>query len=315
MPASHPLADLLNNKGNSVTMLQYPSDLGSAKKGHWINFYISTPEKSTVSKLKVENPVTATSSSPLLNSANTVAALQAPETSLGSEDFMYKYTVTPGTVKLDSTVSLYMPDTFNIGQHSNYTSTDLTKLFGAAGMLGTASGAFYDMFKGNDVAAKEALKNLGLESVANATNGEQLAGFALKSQGNAVNPQMELLFDRIDFRTFQFDFLFTPKSAAEAAVVKDIIKTFKYHAAPDIDYNSTGRYFIVPSVFEIEVFFQNGPNSWVNKFAVSALETIVVDYSPQGWVTHQDGSPVQTRMTLQFKEMDIMTKTKINQGY
>ena len=42
----------------------------------------------------------------------------------------------------------------------------------------------------------------------------------------------------------------------------------------------------------------------------------MVDYAPEvGWVSFEDGMPVKTRLTLQFKETEIMTRDKIEQGY
>jgi hypothetical protein len=45
------------------------------------------------------------------------------------------------------------------------------------------------------------------------------------------------------------------------------------------------------------------------------LSNVNVDYAPNGWAAYNDGFPIQTRLTLQFKEMDIVTKQKlIDQG-
>jgi hypothetical protein len=43
-----------------------------------------------------------------------------------------------------------------------------------------------------------------------------------------------------------------------------------------------------------------------------ALTNMNVDYAPNGWASFGDGFPVQTRLTLQFKETDIVTKQTIN---
>ena len=42
------------------------------------------------------------------------------------------------------------------------------------------------------------------------------------------------------------------------------------------------------------------------------LTNVNVDYAPNGWAAYDDGYPVQTRLTLQFKEMDLVTKDKVN---
>lgn len=310
---SGPLSSLYGSD-QEIQSLHFPSDLGDDRRSHWINFYISSPEKATAQK----TTVTLAPSSGLTvdNSANAVFTNGA--TVANVTDSFYQYTVTPGKTKLESVISLYMPDTFNTSQVLKYEALSLTELFGNAGLLGGAANSLWDNFSnGSNSGFKEAIKTVSMSSAELALKqigGESLVNVGLKAAGKSLNPQMELLFKAINFREFQFNFTFTPKNADEAATVENIIKTFKYHSAPSID-DSSGRYFVVPSVFEIEVFFNGQPNKAVNKITVAALESVLVDYAPSGWYTHEDGRPVQTNLTLRFKEMDIMTKEKINQGY
>ena len=42
------------------------------------------------------------------------------------------------------------------------------------------------------------------------------------------------------------------------------------------------------------------------------LTNIQVDYAPNGWSAYNDGYPVETRLTLTFKETDIVTKSDID---
>ena len=54
----------------------------------------------------------------------------------------------------------------------------------------------------------------------------------LKSQGLAINPKQQLLFDGINLRTYQMAFTFTPYSKQEADAVTNIINTFKKWSRP-----------------------------------------------------------------------------------
>ena len=47
----------------------------------------------------------------------------------------------------------------------------------------------------------------------------------------------------------------------------------------------------------------------------SVIESIDINYSPNGWSTHNDGSPVQTVVTLQFKETELIDRDKVVRGY
>ena len=231
----------------------------------------------------------------------------------------WDYTVTPGTVKLKTVIDLYMPDTVSLAQHSFYVAESLSEASGVLGQLAAGVQGIGDLIMSESGSGGwDAIKNMGIEgAIGHATGNDTLVRAGLKAAGSAINPQMEVFFKDIDFRTFQFDFLFTPKNAQEAENVKAIIQAIKFHAAPELDINNSagGRYYIVPSVFEIQAYKDGKPNENINKYGICACETVSVDYAPQGWVTHDDGMPVQTRLTLQFKEMEIMTKEKISQGY
>ena len=77
----------------------------------------------------------------------------------------------------------------------------------------------------------------------------------------------------------------------------------------------TAIFFVVPSTFYIDYLFNGQPNENINKIGECVLETVTVDYATNGWVTFEDGSPVQTRLTLQFKEIEIVDKLKIEEGF
>mgnify|MGYP006290532141 CR=1 FL=1 len=42
---------------------------------------------------------------------------------------------------------------------------------------------------------------------------------------------------------------------------------------------------------------------------------MTVDYGPNGWVSYDDGYPLQITLTLGFKETDIVTKDNINPSF
>ncbi len=323
---SGPLAPLSTNQYD-IGNLVYPSDLGSSRKGHWITFQISVPAKSYYSKSNVTPMVNQgigglRQSSTSIVGDNTIArvvngVVKAVSNIPEGSGPLWKWTVSPGATKLMDVISLYTPDTVSISQHAKYNAESLTDALGAFGYVGASTATVASALgigNGAGDSVGVAAKGLGMEAAGGFLGGSTGVGAGLKTIGQALNPQMEVLFKEIDFRTFQFDFLFTPKSEAEAATVREIIKKFKFHHAPEID-KETGRYYIVPSVFNIEYYFEGNTNDNLHKFALSALETVAIDYSPQGWVTHDDGMPVQTRMTLQFKEMEVMTKQRIEQGY
>lgn len=174
-----------------------------------------------------------------------------------------------------------------------------------------------------------------------------IAGNVLKQ---VPNPHLQLLYKGVNLREFQFEFIFTPTSQKEAQVVDEIIKTFTYYSSPALLGAQSHQYLEPPQIFNIKFaftggtglsgaitnFFKNiGTNILTNQVSAAlfgsnqnlgtantakifeiyhdcVLTNINVDYAPNGWAAFGDGHPVQTRMTLQFKEMDIVTKGDIS---
>ena len=79
---------------------------------------------------------------------------------------------------------------------------------------------------------------------------------------------------------------------------------------------SSGRFFIPPAEFDIKFFFNGSENENINKISTCVLTTIDVNYSAGGsWTTFQDGMPVEIGMILKFKELELMHKGRIQDGY
>jgi hypothetical protein len=301
-----PLGALFGNK-YKTDFLQYPSDLSSATKGHVVQFSINQidPIHYTQSKLdriyEERNPVT----DGIQKVADTVSSLVESGQNINLQLEKKK-------IKKVATISLYIPDTVNFTYASSYGSLSLAEVIkdvagGAAKAMENAKGTV----KGIDLTR---LNKYGrLLGAGTSFVGSDTSKLLLASQGLAINPSQQLLFDGIDFRTYQMAFTFTPHTRQEAETVKQIINLFKYHAAPQI--TSTGMFFIPPSTFNVDFLFNGKQNSNINKVAESVIESIDVNYAPNGWAAHDDGAPVQTTLTMSFKEIELIDKTKIKDGY
>lgn len=143
------------------------------------------------------------------------------------------------------------------------------------------------------------------------------AGEALsKASGVAANPKKEQLFKAVDYRTFSFTYQFFPRSPEEAANVRDIITEFKLHMHPEFK-DATGNFlYIYPSEFDI-VYYQNGKeNLNFPRHTSCVLTDMSVAYTPQGILTtFPDGMPTQINVSLTFKELALLTKESILNGY
>ena len=166
-----------------------------------------------------------------------------------------------------------------------------------------------------DAAAKKAVSELA-EVALGAEGTTELIN---KAFGQADNPYMEVLFDAMQLRTFTYNFNFAPRNEQEADEVQRIIQLFRFHMAPELR-PGVNRYLGLPSQFDIHYMFLSkdgiaSENNYYNKIATCVLQNCAVNYTPTGVKSFEDGGPTTTTMTLTFKETELLTKDKINQGF
>jgi hypothetical protein len=137
-----------------------------------------------------------------------------------------------------------------------------------------------------------------------------LGDYILHKQGRAVNPNKELTFNGIAYRSFQMEFELIPLNAKEAANIKEFIEFFQTQAMPDFaDGGST--YFSYPSTWDISF----GNATWLPKILPAYLVDYSINYGGAGkMVSHRDSS-VQTNINLTFTESQLHTRSKVLEGY
>ena len=118
-------------------------------------------------------------------------------------------------------------------------------------------------------------------------------------------------------------------AAAIAAYKDNIVNTFRYHMAPSFaEETNISRTFIVPSLFDIEYYYSGGQNNFLNKISTSVLESCNVTYGGErvqffrpsttvrGIGGGGDGAPpVETNIELQFRELEVITRERIAEGF
>lgn len=220
------------------------------------------------------------------------------------------------------TISLYMPDTLNFVYTQNYDTPSIGQTPIAAAL--SAGASVMDSMKGKNVSPKELGKALGknlspfiASLVANQTD----IGKVLFAAGTGVvqNPMLEILYSSPKFREFRFDFMFYPRSEKEAAEVQNIIERLRFHQAPEVVQNSGGFFLVPPSEFDIKFYYNGKENPNIPKISTCVMESMDVDYAPNGFSAYEvpgeraglgrTGMPVAIRMSLQFKETEIVTKS------
>lgn len=143
---------------------------------------------------------------------------------------------------------------------------------------------------------------------------EQGLGAAI---GNAMNPHATLVFDGVDLKIHNFDWVLAPKNSAEQSALQKIIEKIQYHIHPE--YRSV---LDKPTGFEpidrgllaypslLEVILVGVAENYIIKFnKYMMVNQFNVDYTSQGGlVFNRGGKPAVLRLSLNVTESQIRTK-------
>ena len=130
-----------------------------------------------------------------------------------------------------------------------------------------------------------------------------------RSTGSVLNPNMELLFNGVQLRSFNFDFDFVPRDENESKVIKNIIRTFKKsmnakNGSTGGD-SSSGLFIKSPDVFKLTYKTGRRNHKFLHKFKPMALINMAVNYTGAGtYATYDDTAPVHMQINLSFQELN-----------
>ena len=320
--------------GAGDPVLRYPQSVGVAQdQGHWIIFDIF---KQDPTKLQINRAIRAGKAA-LANQQKLAMAIdgytETAEKSLqkagkhvGPNSIAVK---NDATTKLFTSIGLYMPPSISVRYGAKYADQDIGRLAetvpSAIAAFQAQGGGFLDATMG---AAATGAAGYGIEKLLKIlpSGGKAVAEIYM---GAIIAPRMELMFEGINRRNFSFAFQFVPKNFTESNTVRQIVNKFKFHMASDYG-NPTGdavvggsylggsdgvRNMTIPDFFEIKYMYKNGPNPHLNLIKKCVLQSMDVTYGDDRYKSYADGAPQTTKMTLQFQELEIITKKYIGQGY
>lgn len=231
------------------------------------------------------------------------------------------------TVRLDTAIAMYMPPTATFTDNSNFVDTEI----GAAAKAGmdlyadVMAGRSLVETVGNQLEQLGPALSEGLTKTLLATVGA-IPGFAgmreayEMASGTIIADRMELAFKGLAKRVFQFNFKMMPKSEEEADEIRKIIYAFRLNSKPEFKGgNRAGRKLRVPNTFNIEYMYNNGRNNYLQRISTCVLENITVSYGGDRYRTftpnEKGAPPVETNLTLNFKEMELITKDRVFEGF
>ena len=180
----------------------------------------------------------------------------------------------------------------------------------------TPSGMGWDMSEGNISSILfEGIKSAGLTLGTKVAAAVDKGTGMLAAQGIAVNNHMSLVYKGPSkFRTHDFAFNFFPKAQQDADAIKDIIKDLQNGmlprmAGPAIKAGRTlsSPFFLAPRHWTIDFFRGDGElNEYLHTIKKSVITQMQINHDPNSTISlHEDGSPVQTSLTLSFQEIEL----------
>lgn len=309
-----PLKDTLSNFSPDWASNQeywFPNNIGQSFQGHWMRLNIYAPNTGQATPVfdanqaatNIINAFTSNGGSgvntSLVNQLSDVLKAVYNATNISNRQGLSR------TAKLQGSVILAMPQSNLVFRSDNkYDDISITALqYGLAASVASGLGSLLGLGKGvNTFGVFNSVGKLATQATA-------LTGYPL-------NPQLEILFTGRGQRQFQFEILMTPTNKDETDSIDNIIKLLRSTSSPQRGSSLGSLLMTPPSTYNIEFFKDGQPNTYIPKIKQCALQAIEVDYSPSGvYSTFSTGHPVQTRLSLVFREIEVLFQDDIQNGY
>jgi len=237
----------------------------------------------------------------------------------------------PRTKRTTDSIVMYMPPALTTNYAAGWKENEL-----GGGIMEGGQRILSFMNRADAVggiqAAKEALPGFagqisreaerGMAKLAGEVIGGDALGAYDKISNRAMNNFLEATFTGVGFRKFSYNWKFAPKNIEEVKTAENIIRTFKFHMLPELpDDQNFGRYYVVPSEFDIFYMFRGDENTWMNKIQTCVLQNMEVNYAPNGYSTFRPvegrngAPPTEIDMKLDFMETKIITKAEVLEGF
>ena len=302
-----------------VSTSRYPLDLFSNKNTYgdnYVVFYINVPDSSKLlsegySKADPNARDTVETTSALSRTTGEVktALKENKDSKIGA----FGNALGAGlrqNKRITDSVTLYTPNQLTARYSMSWDAEDTVLMSAAADVANAIAGKS----SSQSSIADKALSAVGVGASIGLSKFPGGGGVS-DITGLAGNTKKEQLFKNVDFRTFNFEYQFAPRSEEESREVQKIIKLFKLHMHPEFK-DSSGFLFLYPSEFEIVYYQGDSENMNLPRHTTSVLIDMSVNYTPQGmYNTFDDGASTLITVNLTFKELAILTKAEILDGF
>ena len=145
-------------------------------------------------------------------------------------------------------------------------------------------------------------------------------------RGTIIAPRMEVMFRGIGKRSFEFQFTMIPKNEDETKQIYNIVREFKRAMTPSFRMSGSVRELSFPDQFQIDYMHIDKQNTFLNKIGRCYLESADVTYGGDKYITHEfeeqltkggpsGAPPSKIALSLSFKEIETMDRSRIEEGF
>ena len=319
--------------------MQYPLDLGSEENSHFILFTViktegktqlKSPSKDFGSVSADNNPEFGSISAfrGNINDADAIASRaieNSAEIGSGGSSNSLTLNAIPGSTKSGPFIALYMPPSLTEAYSLRYNETEI----GPAANIGAG---LFEAFKAEGGDLRDQIRKALDSEAARKGPGTALNKKVLSvvdaiapgtaavvgiNRGAVFTPKMELMFEGINRRQFNYTFMMMPSSQQEADEIDKIINTFKIESSSNFKEDELGMQMEIPNRWRIEYFNGSRGNGYLTKIHDCYLETINVTYGGDKQIFHETTSkgapPSRVVMTLNFREIEVVTKQMLQE--
>ena len=171
-----------------------------------------------------------------------------------------------------------------------------TLFTGGANLIGGLETAGIDQTKVQNFFAAKAVGALGFNVDAK--------GVISRATGQVLNPNMELLFNNVTLRSFNFEFDLAPRDKDESKTIKDMLRLFKKSMSAKKG-GDQGIFISSPDVFKLCYKTGSENHKFLHNFKPMALLNMSVNYTGSGtYATYDDTTPVHMKLSLSFQELN-----------
>jgi hypothetical protein len=232
----------------------------------------------------------------------------------------------PATRRLDTAIAMYMPNAVQVTYATNYNEDQISSLVSAAASAyqGVKSGGgIVDAILGAVPQVKDQMGKRLLTGAAQTADALGITGGRTAIEivtGEIIADRMELSFKGVGRRAFQYTFKMIPKNSREADEIRKIVFAFKANMLPEFSKGRSRDTMSIPNTFNIQYMYKQKENDYIHRVSECFLENVQVSYGGDRYKTFEphadDGAPpVETTMTLAFKEIEVMSRERIFEGY